>query len=142
MDKPIKRWALWSHHLGFYRPLPNQTEELYDSKRAAIAARLSGSHYEYQPVKVELNMLNPEEVCKIGRFGHHPDPATDFAVEVDEIEGMVADVKAGLEKPKAVDDRLFKAMQFRVGGTVLAVAAKQALRQAAADLKEIVKESK
>ena len=25
---------------------------------------------------------------RLGRFGHHPDPATDFAVEVDAIEGL------------------------------------------------------
>lgn len=136
----IRRWALWSPHYGFYRPLPNQTEELYDSKRSAIAARLSGSHYEYQPIKVDLCMVDAEEVCKIGRFGHHPDPATDFAVEVDAIEGMIADLNAGVEKPKAVEDRIFKAMQFRAGGTVLGAAAKLALRQAETDLKKFVKE--
>lgn len=52
----IKRWALWSPHLGFYKPLPNQTEVLYDSRGSAIAARLSGSHYSYHPIKVELHV--------------------------------------------------------------------------------------
>lgn len=139
MDKPIKRWALWSPDLGLYRPLPNQTEELYSSRRSAIAARLSGSHYSYHPVKVELHMTTKQETL-IGRFGHHPDPATDFAVEVDAIEGMLADFKAGLEKRSVLEGRIFKAMQFRVGGTVLAVAAKQALRIAETQFKGLVAE--
>jgi hypothetical protein len=54
--KPIKRWALYSPIFGFHAPLPHQTEILYDSRRAAVAARLSGSHYNYHPVKVELHM--------------------------------------------------------------------------------------
>lgn len=58
----IKRWALWDPYHGFYRPLPRQTEALFDSRRAAVAARLSGSHYEYQPVQVELHF--PSEGSK------------------------------------------------------------------------------
>lgn len=56
----IKRWALWDQYHGFYRPLPNQTEVLFDSKRAAVAARLSGSHYQYHPVRVELRFPGEE----------------------------------------------------------------------------------
>lgn len=71
----------------------------------------------------------------MSRFGHHPEPAMDFAIEVDAIEGMMADYKAGLEKRGALEDRILKAMQFRVGGTVMAVAAKQALRDVETKLK-------
>lgn len=71
----------------------------------------------------------------LGRFGHHPDPAIDYAIEVDVIEGLVEDCKAGLEKREAVEERIARAMQFRVGGTVLGISAKQALRDAEAKLK-------
>lgn len=55
---PVRRWALWSKVWGkFYTPLPHETEVLYDSRRAAIAARLSGSLYQYQPVRIELRPL-------------------------------------------------------------------------------------
>lgn len=54
----VLRWALWSECWGkFYKPLPHETEVLYDSRRSAIAARLSGSLYQYQPVRVELRPL-------------------------------------------------------------------------------------
>lgn len=61
-------------------------------------------------------------------FGHHPDPAVDFCVEVDQIEGEVYDAKHGLVPYQPVEDRVFKAMQFRVGGVPEAVAAKGRLR--------------
>lgn len=55
--KAVVRWALWSKEFGFYQRFPHDAEELYDTKRSAEAARLSGSHYAYKPVKV---MLVPE----------------------------------------------------------------------------------
>jgi hypothetical protein len=63
-------------------------------------------------------------------FGHHPDPAIDFCVEVDIIEGLTFDAAHGMADRKAVEDRIFSAMQFTVGGDERAVAAKQRLRVA------------
>lgn len=74
---------------------------------------------------------------ELGRFGHHPDPATDFCVEVEEIEGLVYDVGVGLMERKPVDDRIFRAMMFNVGGVDLAVQAKAALRRAEAMLAKV-----
>ena len=68
-------------------------------------------------------------------FGHHPDPATDFCVEVDAIEGLVYEARVGMIPRKPVEDRIFKAMQFRVGGDPDAVAAKGNLRIAEEYLK-------
>lgn len=70
---------------------------------------------------------NPAE--GLGKFGHHPDAATDFCVEVDAIEGMVADCKAGLESRGDLNERIFRAMEFRVGGEGRAVMAKGRLRE-------------
>lgn len=70
----------------------------------------------------------------LGRFGWHPDPAIDFCVEVDAIEGLVYDAKVGLVERKLVEDRIFRAMTFGVGGDERAVAAKNALRRAEASL--------
>lgn len=70
----------------------------------------------------------------LGRFGWHPDPAIDFCVEVEVIEGLVYDAKVGLVEKKPVEDRIFKAMTFRVGGVGMAVDAKAALRRAEASL--------
>lgn len=66
----------------------------------------------------------------LGRFGHHPDPANDFCIEVEAIEGMAYDVSVGLD---GSDDyelycRIHEAMSFRVGGDEIAVRAKQRLR--------------
>lgn len=64
-----------------------------------------------------------------GRFGHHPDPATDFCVEVDALIGMAADFEAGLGTRGDLLERIARAMQFQVGGDDRAVAAKSALRE-------------
>ena len=45
------------------------------------------------------------------------------------------EVKAGIEKREVAEERIFKAMQFRVGGAEQAVVAKSALRQIEADFK-------
>lgn len=64
---------------------------------------------------------------ELGRFGHHPDPAIDFCVEVEIIEGLAYDVKVGLAEKKAVEDRIFRASMFRVGGDGNAVEARKRL---------------
>lgn len=66
----------------------------------------------------------------LGRFGHHDEPAMDFAIEVFEIEAEVAEPPSGTIDRKALEERIARAMSFRVGGTVLGMAAKQALRDA------------
>lgn len=52
-QNPVRRWALWSQVFGFYKPLPYQTEILFDSRRAAMASVHSGN-YNYKPVRVKL----------------------------------------------------------------------------------------
>lgn len=71
----------------------------------------------------------------LGRFGHHPDPATDFCVEVEVLEGADFNIKhaipnAKIGKPE-FDQRVERAMSFNVGGDQIAVAAKDALRRIA-----------
>lgn len=52
-----KRWALRNRFTGaLYKRFPNDAEELYGSRRSAVAARLSSSLYVFQPVKVELRV--------------------------------------------------------------------------------------
>ncbi len=67
---------------------------------------------------------------KLGRFGHHPDPAIDYCVEVESIGGMTYDACAD-QKVSALADvskRIDRAMGFRVGGDKDAVGAKYMLR--------------
>ena len=68
---------------------------------------------------------------KLGRFGHHPDPAIDFCVEVEEIQAIAEDRKIGFANPDnfKLEDRIFRAMQFNVGGDENAVSAKALLRE-------------
>lgn len=66
---------------------------------------------------------------ELGRFGHHPNPAIDFCVEVDAIEGLAADVRAGLAPKGELADRIFRAMAFTVGGDLNAINAKDTLRR-------------
>lgn len=63
-------------------------------------------------------------------FGHHPDPETDFCVEVDVIQGLHADFLAGLEGRQAVEDRISNAMDFpiKVNTSGRCIAAREKLR--------------
>lgn len=72
---------------------------------------------------------------KLGRFDWHPDPAIDFCIEVDVLVGMVYDAKIGLLDADTVNERIFKAMQFNVGGVQRAVNAKAHLRELEAEMK-------
>lgn len=68
---------------------------------------------------------------RLGRFEHHPDPAIDFCVEVEEIQSIAHDRSIGFANPddSALEDRIFRAMQFNVGGDANAVNAKALLRE-------------
>lgn len=81
-----------------------------------------------------MSEAKPSEA--LGQFGHHPDPAIDFCVEVEELEAIYTDrcnrfanaSDADLEK------RLERAMAFRVGGDLHAINAKDRLRKLETDL--------
>ena len=68
----------------------------------------------------------------LGRFNHHPDPAIDFCIEVEELQAISIDMALGLAskfEQQSFDERLFNAMSFRVGGDEGAIAAKSMLRE-------------
>ena len=77
------------------------------------------------------------EAENLGRFGHHPEAAIDFCVEVEEIEAIANNAKIGLtgfghEQDRAgLDERIERALEFRVGADSNSVAAKDALRSLA-----------
>lgn len=51
----VQRWALRNRFTGvLYKRYPRRAEELYSSKKEAYSARLSGSLYVFQPVKIQL----------------------------------------------------------------------------------------
>ena len=68
---------------------------------------------------------------QLGRFGHHPDPATDFEVEVQDLEAEAVNYRIGFQPmPREVlFGRIDRAMDFRVGGVESAVLAKSVLRE-------------
>lgn len=74
----------------------------------------------------------------LGRFGHHPDPAIDFEVEVEEIIGMAHNRRVGFDAEPTLDDRVEKAMGFKVGGVETCVTAKSELRKIDAELRAAV----
>lgn len=64
----------------------------------------------------------------LGKFGHHPDPAIDFEVEVTDLIGEAFEADQGMIEREPVVARIRKAMEFRVGGIPSAIAAKDTLR--------------
>lgn len=86
---------------------------------------------------------NGGAVDALGRFGHHPDPANDFCIEVETLEARLINArlgfnKAGLEPEtvEAVQRDIEHALKFRVGGDPIAVRAMGELRALAARTKE------
>ena len=73
----------------------------------------------------------------MARFGHHPEPAIDFCIEVEELEAIAESSRLGLtgfgheQDRETLDQRIERAMDFRVGGDAGCVAAKDALRRLA-----------
>jgi hypothetical protein len=65
----------------------------------------------------------------LGRFGHHPDPAIDFCVEVEILQGQTYEAQVGMIPAAPVVERIDRAMSFRVGGDLNAISAKETLRQ-------------
>nr|WP_250808449.1 hypothetical protein [Neorhizobium tomejilense] len=78
------------------------------------------------------------ETETLGRFGHHPDPAIDFCVEVEIIDSEWVNTKLGFENgtpgKAELRQRVDKAMQFRVGGDLNAIMAKSLLRMIDAEM--------
>lgn len=68
---------------------------------------------------------------KLGRFDHHPDPATDFEIEVQDLEAEAYNHRVGFQPlPRdALYRRIDHAMNFRVGGVPSCVEAKTQLRE-------------
>lgn len=71
----------------------------------------------------------------LSRFGHHPDPAVDFEVEVQDLEAEVYNYNVGFQplRREQIARRIDIALDFRVGGVPSCVTAKAALRQLAAE---------
>lgn len=70
----------------------------------------------------------------LGRFNHHPDAGIDFCVEVEAIRSEITDLAAGLPPTMDLQERIRRAMEFRVGGDADACRAKQQLREIEASL--------
>lgn len=63
-------------------------------------------------------------------FGHHPHPAIDFCIEVEELQAIALDRQLGFRNPDdgMLERRLERAMMFNVGGDTHCVEAKATLR--------------
>jgi len=71
------------------------------------------------------------EIEKAGRFGHHPDPAVDFCVEVEEIEAMVYNRSVGFDPEPSLDGRMTAAAGFKDVTDLWTIDAKACLRDLA-----------
>ena len=71
------------------------------------------------------------------RFDHHPDPAIDFCIEVEEIIAMAYNRHIGFDPEPTLDARIERAMSFRVGGDLGCINAKATLRQIEHEVSQI-----
>jgi hypothetical protein len=72
----------------------------------------------------------------LGRFGHHPDPAIDFEIEVDDLVGMEVNRTTGFDPEPDLDARTDRALKFIVGGVATCIEAKDHLREIYARLRQ------
>lgn len=49
---------------------------------------------------------------ELGIFGHHPDPSTDFTIEVEALEGLMVEVRARLRSQWPFWGRLSRLLRF------------------------------
>lgn len=66
----------------------------------------------------------------LSRFDHHPDPAIDFCIEVEELMAIATDRRIRFANPSdgELEKRVAAAMDFNVGGDMSAIDAKAELR--------------
>lgn len=82
---------------------------------------------------LRLARRDEASAAPIGRFGHHPDPAIDLCVEIDDIVAEFANLRIGFGPITRLADKIYSAMAFRVGGDEGAVKAKARLREIEAE---------
>ncbi|RHZ96504.1 hypothetical protein D1114_07285 [Cereibacter sphaeroides] len=80
------------------------------------------------------------DMAGLGRFNNHPDPATDFCIQVEKLTARLFDAQHGLSKPGTAPEDVTDvlrgietAMEFVVGGDLSAVEAKAILRDLEAE---------
>jgi hypothetical protein len=112
-----------------------------NSLRQDVARGYARSALDVWPVAAESDVRTPmtntaEPVAQgsVSKFGHHPNPAIDFCVEVEALLGEIENRRVGFENgtpsQTELDARIERALSFRVGGDPSAVMAKQQLRNA------------
>ena len=77
-------------------------------------------------------MRRPDTITsKLGRFGWHPDPAIDYCVEVNDLvcEHYAMGCGISILTLPELQDRIFKASMFRVGGDLDAINSRADLRK-------------
>lgn len=125
------------------------TEEMVDAAWESDAADYVGEHKRIYNVsaaysamlaavpssEIEVRSGLSDDKAGLMRFGHHPDPAIDFCIEVESLEARLSDAKHHYakmgEEPETVAfvlDRIQSALSFKVGADDGAVKSKQALR--------------
>lgn len=73
---------------------------------------------------------------RLGRFNHHPDPAIDFCIEVESLQGRLRSARLGIAKPgeapeciSCIKADIQRALEFTTGGDPNAIDAKWLLRE-------------
>lgn len=118
--------------------VPAMVREMLEAAARVREEDNAGVPVEVLDAPIAKGLLSDEDAkaAGLGRFGHHPNPAIDFEIEVESLQSRLFDAKHGISKPGtavesivAVLEDIQRAMSFRVGGDEGAVKAKQLLRQ-------------
>lgn len=131
--------ALMEYQHDYGDELPDSHEiGRIDESRGSASFRLTVGHLRQLHAMLAAAPQPPASASAehLGRFGHHPDPAVDFCIEVEAVGGEVENLRIGFATARRSRDelraRIERALSFRVGGDEGAVRAKDHLREVAA----------
>jgi hypothetical protein len=148
-QKYLDAVSLYNERHAIMKTKPLGTMRVDEEYKAIDETRRAFDKLAVEVATSALSAQAQDAPLRVGRFGHHPEPAIDFCIEVEALEGHLFDARHGIGKPghepRRVDDdfrrRVSEAMDFIVGGDQIAIAAKATLRSISAQVQDVAEVS-
>jgi len=109
----IEHMAAWISKQKAGYSFASLGEDMPDIRAALAATRPTP---QPKPLDPPAAVVDGEE---LGRFGHHPEAGIDYEIEIDALIGMAYDRLTGMLGHLDLEERIRKAMEFRVMETPL-----------------------
>lgn len=119
-DAQVEQAQAWdARGAAFRRPESlgaSMEAEITAHRKALEASRAANAAVAAYDAQRKANTHADTRPGALGMFGHHPDPAIDFEIEVEELQSIAWDFDSNIpttEDPARVMERFNKALAFR-----------------------------